>query len=141
MGMLGIAYAKRSLKGASRGSESGNLSRASNHSIQAPFAPLPSGLVQPSSFFIHNFSFSPRPARIRHLTALCSRKAVPPCGSRYRVIFRACSHGLGSAIFIFHSSFFISSPALPPPHFSFFIHHFSFSLACPSASSFFIFQV
>jgi hypothetical protein len=36
--MLGIAYAKRSLKGASRGSESGNLSRASNHSIQAPFA-------------------------------------------------------------------------------------------------------
>ena len=30
-----------------------------------------------------------RSARIRHLTALCSRKAVPPCGSRYRVIFRA----------------------------------------------------
>jgi hypothetical protein len=43
------------------------------------------------SFFIHHFSFSPRPARIRHLTALCSRKAVPPCGSRYRVIFRAPS--------------------------------------------------
>jgi len=57
--MLGIAYAKRSLKGASRGRESGNLSRASNHSIQAPFAPVPTGLVQPSSFsfFIRQFPF------------------------------------------------------------------------------------
>jgi hypothetical protein len=34
------------------------------------------------------------------LTALCSRKAVPPSGSRYRVIFRTASQRLGSA-FIF----------------------------------------
>jgi hypothetical protein len=41
------------------------------------------------------------------LTALCSRKAVPPSGSRYRVIYRACSHRLDPAIFIFHFSFII----------------------------------
>jgi hypothetical protein len=94
---------------------------------QAPFAPVPTGLVQLFAFrfYLSAFRFSPAlpPFRlliphfsffIHHcafphssLTALCSRKAVPPSGSRYRVIYRACSHRLGPAIFIYHSSFII----------------------------------
>jgi hypothetical protein len=60
-----------------------------------------------SSFFILHCAFPPSA-----LTALCSRKAVPPCGSRYRVIFRAAPQRLGSSF------------RLPPP--PFFIFHFSF---------------
>jgi hypothetical protein len=48
------------------------------------------------SFIIFHFSFPRLPFRLlifhfSSLTALCSRKAVPPFGSRYRVIYRAPS--------------------------------------------------
>jgi hypothetical protein len=44
--------------------------------------------IPPSAFRFSLFAFR---FSLFALTALCSRKAVPPCGSRYRVIFRAPS--------------------------------------------------
>jgi hypothetical protein len=69
--MLGIAYAKRSLKGATRGSESGNLPRR-----------YPSGLVT-------NYQ----------LMASAARRTVPPLrGYDWVVVLRAASERLGSQL-------------------------------------------
>jgi hypothetical protein len=78
------------------------------------------------SFIIFHFSFPRLPFRLlifhfSSLTALCSRKAVPPFGSRYRVIFRAAPQRLGSSFsfhlsaFSFHlSAFSFQVSSLPP---------------------------
>ena len=78
-----------------------------------PFRPPTPPHSSSFSFQISAFSLA---FPLSALTALCSRKAVPPCGSRYRVIYRACSHRLGLS-FIFHFLFIIFHfpPAPPPP--------------------------
>ena len=191
--MLGIAYAKRSLQGATRGSESGNLPRlfctrllclglsrgprpsdCLNGTLLPQSSAVPSGsllwrafprllpeawfagfIVHPctrcsqgspfrSTFGGYNSTFPrsrftglvdgtcrpascaaplglrlsrtlPRTFPRAWLTALCSRKAVPPrWGYDCVVVFRACSHRLGS-FFILHNSYFPfpSHPVLP----------------------------
>ena len=66
-----------------------------------PSCPPWAATTRPSQCLVSGawFRFLPficRSSPTRHLTALCSRKAEPPCRSRYRVIFRAPSEALGS---------------------------------------------